>query len=1050
MRPLFGPLYRGFLVHLFLGSDLNSAIMIVMNRTTKLYLWLAFAAIFFMPFFWYEGSKLIIGGDLTFPLNPAEYFVSIFHIWRPVFAGTDSAISLTTLPFYAPMALFDWLGFSLQTVQKLHFGLWLAVPALSMFYLAGVLFKAHPRKLTIQLIATSIYLFNTYQVVWADSARMSLWIAMPLTLAFFIQGLDDKKGWWRWALLIALTSIIASPAAVNPPLFLVFIALFFLWLIYHFISQPASRTKSELKRIGLFVGLTLLASILVNFYWIIPYGNFLLNDYKNAVFTNGVKGIDLQNWLDPLSTNTSLLNVFRLQGAWDWYAGWAGEPYVPAAASYQRNVFYLIWSVLVPILAFSSLLLKPKKVDSRLILGLVLLALIGIFVGAGSHQPTGTIYKWLVEKIPFLSIYRSPWYKFTLWTVLAYSLLGGISAATLLDTVQERLPKLVWKSGLAVAIGLFLIANTLYASGLVFGKVFPKPSERKVLQAAHVNFPDYFFKAADWINQQPGDWRILQLPATPSFNYSWGLGTLMDMSIFAFHKPTYWYPEQVGSGKAKAGAEAVVKKTFNELYIGRYENLSRMLGLLNIKYLLEKDDIDYTFYGSSDSPQLVRQKLAAQGLKSAHKEGEWEFFETKSEDQKKLIFPTTSFVATAPGIDGLFAAIHSKLYDPNATYVDTTITSNYPGSSSRYTAPDIDKTEAHDQSLRMPITVTESGHYWLTFTATDIDTVTISFDGQPLTFTSENGVAKSQELVLESSQSHYLDITPNQQAKNLVQNPSFEDGIWEKPFDASAHRSGEAGVEGSIVADGTDGQHAVRLSTKNHAAAIRHGIDEFEVDRYYHISFDYKYSYGEAPEFSIWQEGAGATEPAGKLPKNNQWTRYNTILKPQALATTATLFLYANDTDKKIPTEAFYDNVRIVKFPQIIDTLALVTETPPASPIPELTYHRLSSTHYQVTVKNARAPYILNFLEKYDTGWEAAIEGHKLKTDNHKTAFGYANSWYIDGSAGQANLSDPENYRVDLYFRPQTKFAKAVIVSVVSIGLILVGLWQARQKKRFS
>jgi hypothetical protein len=991
----------------------------------KLFLWIGFLAIFLIPALWYKGPELILGGDLTFPLDPAHYLDSIFHIWRRVALGSNSAISLTTTPFYAPMALFDTLGLSLKLVEQLHFGLWLALPAISIFYLSGVLFKNHPYKLAGQLTAVIVYLFNTYEVVWADSARMAVWVGLPAMFAFFVQGLADQKQWWRWSIGIAIVSVVTSTAAANPPMFLMFAALFVFWLIFHLFTTPTDRTLTGLKRIAFFLITTFLLALAINLFWIIPYGSVLLNDYRGAL-TSGLGGIQFTDWLGPLSTNTSLLNVMRLQGAWDWYAGWQGEPYVPAAFPYQHNPFYLAWSVIVPLIAFAALLCKPKNIDRRLIYFLAIISLLGLIMGAGSHEPTGKIYKWLLERIQFLSIYRSPWYKFTTWTVFGYSLLSAISlmvACQWLSTKKRVLPPIL--------VGLIIAATLVYSSGLVLGKVFPRKEERIRLHSAHVTFPDYFFKAADWINNQGGDFRILQLPAQEAFNYRWGLGTLMDMTIFTFKQPTIWWPEQTGSGPAKPGSEAMTKQAYDRLYAGLSEKMGRLYGLLNIRYLLQKDDIDYAFYGGLDSPEYIRSKMKQQDFTLAHEEGPWQFYEIKSADQRPLLFPTNRYYQTGKTEKELVSTVLSPLFQSTDSYgnrVDQTLPASIPNGSAL--RPNLEKMTVAGNVMTAPIQVPTAGRYFLSFE--QIEPVDIQLDGQPISAQGEIDLAAGD---------HDLRMTVRSGLPNLINNPSFEDGIWEQPIDSTQSQPGHKDFSASIIADGANGQ-AMRIESKSHTAAVRRAFNDFESNRQYFLSFSYRSSAGQPPRFGIWQQKAFVLDPAVELDRSTDWQTYKTLVQTRPSATEAHLFLYADPTEANIPTVADYDEVQVIKLPKFLDTLTLASKLEPAAGMPTTTFVRRSSTAYDITVQNAQSPYILNFLEQFDAGWQLSATDRQPLTANHIQVFGYANGWTIDRTG---------SYSLRLDFQPQRTFQSALFVSLLSLigsAYLLLTSQKPKQKRK--
>lgn len=1003
-----------------------------MKPLTWIYLALGWLAIFFIPWLWYDTGEIIIGGDLTFPLKPLDYFQSIFELWRRVYTGSHSAISLTTLPFYAPMALADSLGFSLQQIQKIHFGLWLALPAISMFYLAGLIFKDRPRRLVAQIIAVSVYLFNTYQVVWADSARMAVWVGLPLMLGFFIQGLEDRQGWWRWSAAIGLISIVTATAAANPPMFLMMAAVFVYWLIFFLATNPMARQTENLARIGKFISLTAVLVIIVNLFWIVPYAKVLLADYGDAL-SSGLSGIQFQDWLDPVSTNTSLLRVLQLQGAWDWYAGWQGEPYVPAAQAYQENIFYLKWSVLIPLLAFASLLTGRSAIKYRYLYFFSGLALLGIFFAAGSHEPTGPVYKWLVEKIPFLSIYRSPWYKFSAWTVLGYSILIAHTIVMLIDWLERRSSlKTVAKTYLSLGlVASFLVANTIYASGLVLGKVFPRQNERQRLHSAHVTFPDYFFQAADWINQQSGDFRILQLPAQQAFNYRWGLGTLMDMTIFAFNQPTLWWPEQTGSGPAKPGSEQTVKTAFQHYY---YEtpDITRLLGWLNVRYLLQKNDIDYGFYGGAETAELLQQKAKAQGLSLTYQQGPWQFYELNKKFQQPLFTAKSGYVAIDSKPETLVASIIGPNYEYQASYGSVLEKPPTDLVSGTIIVPDWTQGHYADGRFIVPFRATQAGEYRLALNTSE--SFALAIDDQPLVLTTD-GLTQSVRVQL-SVGNHNLIITLDSPT-NLVQDPSFENNIWPTAGEAKTLTHPNSFYT-RLVPNATDGRQAAEISSQFKPLVLTRGIDYFENDHYYWLSFDYRHLEGQPAKMDIWQPGSNVREPSIELATHSEWRSSQIVWRPRPLATGAYLSFYADPGQSNpIKTTVAYDNIKVIKLPSFLTNLSLQTVLPAIPPAPQISYSRLSPTRYKIDVSQAKQPFILNFLEQFDSGWQIANLS-KIEAPNHFQSYGYANSWLITKTG---------SYQFLLEFRPQRLFYTATAASIAGMFLSLWLLWGRKRRK---
>jgi hypothetical protein len=457
------------------------------------------------------------------------------------------------------------------------------------------------------------------------------------------------------------------------------------------------------------------------------------------------------------------------------------------------------------------------------------------------------------------------------------------------------------------------------------------------------------------------------------------------------------------------------------------------MGLLNIKYALEKNDIDYSFYGTQDSPEFVKNKLTKQGLTLAHSEGPWDFYQVDQADQRPLFFPTANYIETSPSDTGLYSAVYSTQYSPNFTYLDKESHDvGLPLKGGAYVAPDLSKATNDNGQLEAPLTVPTDGDYILGYQA---EAATVLIDGSPVATTVVDGKAQSQPVHLTAGE-HKLTVQAGE-PKNLVENPSFENGLWEQPIDANKTAPGQADIKGETITNASDGKQAVQLTTKNHTAAIRHGIDEFEADRTYLLSFDYKWSYGNAPSYAMWQEGALAKDPEGKLEKNANWTHFSTVITPRPMTTGGILFLYAED-ENNTPTQVAYDNVRIVKVPRLIDSLGLVAA--PAQPTtqpPTITYQRKTTDNYIVHVRNASNPFILNFLEGYDAGWQASVGGKVVPTTNHLKAYNYANGWYLDKTG---------DYDVKITFLPQRTLIGSIILTVIGVIIAGLALWVGRRR----
>jgi len=104
---------------------------------------------------------------------------------------------------------------------------------------------------------------------------------------------------------------------------------------------------------------------------------------------------------------------------------------------------------------------------------------------------------------------------------------------------------------------------------------------------------------------------------------------------------------------------------------------------------------------------------------------------------------------------------------------------------------------------------------------------------------------------------------------------------------------------------------------------------------------------------------------------------------------------------------------------------------------PAISFEKIDPTKYVVHVRDADSSYFLAFSELYHPQWSAYINGEEVS--DHLIANGYANAWYIDKNG---------SYDVTLEFKPERMLLIGFIVSISSLGIIVVILiFNSRRKK---
>ena len=145
---------------------------------------------------------------------------------------------------------------------------------------------------------------------------------------------------------------------------------------------------------------------------------------------------------------------------------------------------------------------------------------------AGTHEPLGFIYIFLVKTIPGFGIFRTPYFKFAPAIYLAASLLCALGI--------HRLPVQIKRWASALLIVFVLAFHFPFFTGEFF-------SWRKGF-STRLTVPSHVFAFGNWLNQEKkDDYRVLVLPPNnPDLRYSmydWGYLSFQSIATLVSHNP---------------------------------------------------------------------------------------------------------------------------------------------------------------------------------------------------------------------------------------------------------------------------------------------------------------------------------------------------------------------------------------------------------------------------------------------------------------------------------------------------------------------------------
>lgn len=592
------------------------------------------------PLLWLTPGTIVTGGDANFPLDPIQWFKGRSFVWNDLSnCGIPAAINSTSLFFHGLQALGAWLSLPLFHIQQLFYVFWFTAVCGAIYYLMAVIQRDRPDRLE-RFLAVAFYAYNPLLFnVWeaAKAAELSALVGMPIFLAWLILGMERRLPLWVLACRATLLAVVASEVGAGPPVLAVAIALPSAYAICRILQGALQRRRAQAGWTAVTLAVLCAAYASASAYWAIPYG-FEIYDQVLTQASKGLAAFNLDDWLRGISTHTSLLNVSRLQGAWDWYYIWNKEPYVAYAKSYSRSPLLILLSFAFPLLAYSALLVRR----SFLALFFASLTLMMTILGSGAHPPFGPIYLFAVERLPLLNMFRSPYYKFGLLVTLGYAVLLAVAIRGWID--RFRLNPRTWGAAL---IGL----NLLYCYPMLTGEIV---YIHKTMPFIKLRVPPYITAAARWFDAQPEEGRILSIPKDSMDIYRWGYSSIVHALNLASRRAVLSSRDFVaGFESANTVRESIYRMVFDKLTPWS----GRLLGLLGAKYLLVRYDSWYNFYENTDSPARWSQALRWQeGIRMLARLGGWWIYRTEATPPKLFAVPKATLVKSGSAELGALAS----------------------------------------------------------------------------------------------------------------------------------------------------------------------------------------------------------------------------------------------------------------------------------------------------------------------------------------------------------------------------------------------------------
>jgi len=612
------------------------------NTEWKLRLIIVFILALFsiLPFIFYE-NNLIIDTNLDHHINPIDQLIRLSYMQddRTDFSKLNGGIGL--IPPILVFSLLELLNISPIVAERIFFSSLLFFSGISMYYLSAVMFTGSS---TIQkMISALLFMFNPYVMLNFHSSSFFLipYSLMPLIIALYIQGIHNN---FKLTYCIYTGLLFSLIAGIN----FTFAAIILVILLYYsifFIFANKLKSKNMFNIIKFNLSFAVITILLMSAY-LIPFIYSVIS--SESLWQNVIAETPAM-----YNQKSSFLEVFRLLGEWGFYSGYNGIPYynyAPMYISRNSNHFItnilIIFNYLIPIIALSGFLFRKNK--HLFFLATLLIFEIAMAVGAYPTQNpgfTGIIYMWAYENIPLFQMFRNS-YKSVSVIALIYSLLFGFSICKFYGVLKyrwgafEKYCRNSIKFGMVVLIFVLILFN-----------VYPMVSGGLFEEKSFVSVPDYWYQAANWINEENNDYRIFSLPNQYFPVYTWG-HTKNDITVPLISKSQIFTMPGYGGSVYSHNYFKLLYN--NSLYEDKKNIYWKLLTLANVKYIVQRNDVDWRFY-NVESPSEVKEFLGDQekiqylktfGQVDIYQNTEWNQLYVYTTSNQKIIPTFNDFLST--------------------------------------------------------------------------------------------------------------------------------------------------------------------------------------------------------------------------------------------------------------------------------------------------------------------------------------------------------------------------------------------------------------------
>ncbi len=518
----------------------------------------------FLYFFAYSAVSILVLWDLLLP----GYILTLDMIFSPNIKIDNLIYGLTDMPVYGGWTLLFLIldGASqimpVWAVQKIILFLILFLSGTSAFYLC-------PADNNVgRFFAGLLYMLNPFVYVRFMAGHWLLLLAFAIT-PFAIKFMIDFLNRPGFNAAVKLAFLLTLVALFNSHVLLLNLFVFLVFFI-----AKSIRRKNFIRLLIWTIG-CLTFFLLLNIYWILPTLLFIGKTILAEISYQDLIVFTAKNW----GTGPNILfSLASMHGFWR-----GGYRYI----SDILPGWYLLFAFILFLAVYGFLAKHSDKKIGVYVKGFAAIAIFSLILSAGISSPLfAEFFEWLFKNLIFMKAFRDS-QKFIALLALVYAYLGGLGVASIVSEVKKRrFVKIRLVS--TVLVGLALSSPFIYSLNMLGGF-------SGELNA--VDYPDSWYEVNDFMNSQPGDFKVLFFPWHAYMDFSWSGRRLSNPALGFFDKDIIQGENiEVIGIETQSGKPAQKYIHFLLENRNRISNLGELLAPLNVKYILLAKEVDYRDY----------------------------------------------------------------------------------------------------------------------------------------------------------------------------------------------------------------------------------------------------------------------------------------------------------------------------------------------------------------------------------------------------------------------------------------------------------------------